>query len=67
MPLRIENEPRTGLYPLPVVKSEVKRDHEDARLYQSMSQAVGFLEKALTTHYDQWMNFFDFWPDAPLN
>ena len=26
--------------------------------------AVGFLEKTLATHYDQWLNFFDFWPVA---
>jgi lauroyl/myristoyl acyltransferase len=26
--------------------------------------AVRFLEKTLATHYDQWLNFFDFWPIA---
>ncbi|MGA2744251.1 MAG: lysophospholipid acyltransferase family protein [Candidatus Sulfotelmatobacter sp.] len=36
----------------------------DAGLRQALSQAVEFLEKTLTTHYDQWMNFFDFWPAA---
>jgi predicted LPLAT superfamily acyltransferase len=25
---------------------------------------VRFLEKTLTSHYDQWMNFFEFWPVA---
>jgi predicted LPLAT superfamily acyltransferase len=29
-----------------------------------MSEAVRFLEKTLTTYYDQWMNYFDFWPVA---
>jgi len=29
-----------------------------------LGQAVRFLEKTLATHYDQWMNFFDFWPVA---
>jgi predicted LPLAT superfamily acyltransferase len=29
-----------------------------------LRQAVGFLEKTLATHYDQWLNFFDFWPVA---
>jgi lauroyl/myristoyl acyltransferase len=37
----------------------------DAGLQVGLSQAVRFLEKTLTTHYDQWMNFFDFWPVAP--
>ena len=36
----------------------------DAALQAALSQAVRFLEKTLTTHYDQWMNFFDFWPAA---
>jgi predicted LPLAT superfamily acyltransferase len=38
----------------------------DAGLQGALDQAVRFLEKTLTTHYDQWMNFFDFWPVAPL-
>jgi KDO2-lipid IV(A) lauroyltransferase len=37
----------------------------DADLEVALGQAVRFLEKTLTTHYDQWMNFFDFWPVAP--
>jgi len=36
----------------------------DAALHGALSEAVRFLEKTLTTHYDQWMNFFDFWPVA---
>jgi KDO2-lipid IV(A) lauroyltransferase len=35
---------------------------EDASLYGAMCEAVRFLEAALVTHHDQWMNFFDFWP-----
>lgn len=42
-------------------------DKDDAGLREAMSQAVKFLEAALTTHHDQWMNFFDFWPVAPGN
>jgi KDO2-lipid IV(A) lauroyltransferase len=34
----------------------------DAGLQEALVQAVRFLEKTLATHYDQWMNFFDFWP-----
>ena len=37
----------------------------DGDLEVALDQAVRFLEKTLTTHYDQWMNFFDFWPVAP--
>ena len=37
---------------------------DDAGMYEAMGQAVGFLEKTLTSHYDQWMNYFDFWPVA---
>jgi len=36
----------------------------DAGLHGALEKAVRFLEKTLTTHYDQWMNFFDFWPVA---
>ncbi|MGP0020840.1 MAG: hypothetical protein ACLPHP_19885 [Candidatus Sulfotelmatobacter sp.] len=36
----------------------------DAGLQGALGEAVRFLEKTLTTHYDQWMNFFDFWPVA---
>jgi len=27
----------------------------------ALTQAVGFLEAQLAVHYDQWINFFDFW------
>lgn len=46
------------------VPSPVNRDDRDAGLYEAMSQAAGFLEKTLAIHYDQWMNYFDFWPVA---
>jgi len=39
-------------------------DGGDASLHEAMSQAVRFLEKALSIHYDQWMNYFDFWAVA---
>ena len=47
---------------IPAVPSRVTCRDDDAALYEAMCQAVRFLEKTLTTHYDQWMNFFDFWP-----
>jgi Kdo2-lipid IVA lauroyltransferase/acyltransferase len=50
--------------PIPPVPAPAAGDDEIAGLYQAMSQAVRFLEKTLTTHYDQWMNYFDFWPVA---
>jgi lauroyl/myristoyl acyltransferase len=48
--------------PIPAVPSRTTRADEDAGLDASMCQAVSFLEETLTIHYDQWMNFFDFWP-----
>jgi lauroyl/myristoyl acyltransferase len=39
-------------------------ENRDAGLHDALGQAVRFLEKTLATHYDQWMNFFDFWPVA---
>jgi len=44
--------------PIPPVPS----DDRDASQQGGLCQAVGFLEKTLTAHYDQWLNFFDFWP-----
>ena len=41
------------------------RDGDDAGLDEAMRQAVRFLEITLTTYYDQWMNYFDFWTAAP--
>jgi Kdo2-lipid IVA lauroyltransferase/acyltransferase len=51
--------------PIPAVPPPATRGEDDASLCEAMSQAVRFLEKALTIHYDQWMNYFDFWPIAP--
>ena len=55
--------------PIPAAASRARRGKDDAGLYDAglndaMCQAVRFLETTLTTHYDQWMNFFDFWPVA---
>jgi predicted LPLAT superfamily acyltransferase len=50
--------------PIPAVLPQGKRGDDDAGLYDAMCQAVRFLETTLTTHYDQWMNYFDFWPVA---
>jgi KDO2-lipid IV(A) lauroyltransferase len=47
--------------PIAVVPRQVKDGGDDAGLHEAMSEAVRFLEKTLTTHYDQWMNYFDFW------
>jgi Kdo2-lipid IVA lauroyltransferase/acyltransferase len=48
--------------PIAAVPPREKRVEADAGLCQAMCQAVSFLEAALVTHHDQWMNFFDFWP-----
>jgi predicted LPLAT superfamily acyltransferase len=50
--------------PIPPIGLEVASGDSDASLQEALCQAVRFLEKTLTTHYDQWMNFFDFWPVA---
>ena len=34
----------------------------DAGQRAALAQAVRFLEAQVSVHYDQWMNFFDFWP-----
>lgn len=46
------------------VSADNSLDDRDAALRTALCVAVQFLEKTLTTHYDQWMNFFDFWPVA---
>lgn len=50
--------------PIPARPSGSACGEDDAGLYEPVCQAVGFLENTLTFHYDQWMNFFDFWPAA---
>ena len=40
----------------------VSTGDRDADLKAGLGQAVTFLEDALRTHYDQWLNFFEFWP-----
>lgn len=51
--------------PIAAVPPPVKHGDDEAAVYEAMSQAVRFLEKTLTANYDQWMNYFDFWPVAP--
>jgi lauroyl/myristoyl acyltransferase len=48
--------------PIPAVPSLATCGDDDAGLREAMCKAVRFLEITLTTHYDQWMNYFDFWP-----
>ena len=54
--------------PIPAVPSQVPSQvpsgNSEASLQEALGQAVRFLEKTLATHYDQWLNFFDFWPVA---
>jgi len=52
--------------PIAPAPSQVTSSDEDrdAGLHDALGQAVRFLEKTLATHYDQWMNFFEFWPVA---
>jgi lauroyl/myristoyl acyltransferase len=45
-----------------LVAAQGADDDRDAGLRAALGVAVEFLEKTLTTHYDQWMNFFDYWP-----
>ena len=37
----------------------------DASQRAGLCQAVRFLEEQISVHYDQWVNFFDFWPVNP--
>lgn len=46
--------------PIPPVPSDCR----EADPQCGLQLAVQFLEKTLATHYDQWLNFFDFWPVA---
>lgn len=48
--------------PIPAVpRAGQCANDDDAGLHEAICQAVRFLEKTLATHYDQWMNYFDFW------
>jgi KDO2-lipid IV(A) lauroyltransferase len=49
--------------PITAVPRSAKRSNDDPSLHEAMCRAVRFLEKTLATHYDQWMNYFDFWAD----
>ncbi len=37
----------------------------DADLKSGLTAAVRFLEQTLRQHHDQWLNFYDFWPQPP--
>ncbi len=50
--------------PISPVPSPAISDDGAADPQGGLRLAVGFLEKTLATHYDQWLNFFDFWPVA---
>jgi len=45
----------------PIVVASTGNHEEDQRA--ALSKAVGFLEAQLKNYDDQWVNFFDFWPD----
>ncbi len=47
--------------PIVAIPARDKCGDGDAGLHEAMCEAVRFLETTLTTHYDQWMNYFDFW------
>jgi KDO2-lipid IV(A) lauroyltransferase len=40
-------------------------DNRDVDQRAGLRQAVQFLESELANYYDQWVNFFDFWPVHP--
>jgi KDO2-lipid IV(A) lauroyltransferase len=39
--------------------------NRDEDQLDGLRQAVRFLEAQLSNYYDQWVNFFDFWPVHP--
>ena len=47
----------------PILPSSSGNRDEDQR--RGLLQAVLFLEAQLSDYYDQWVNFFDFWPVQP--
>jgi hypothetical protein len=50
--------------PILPVSSPATCDGGEVDPHAGLRLAVRFLEKTLATHYDQWLNFFDFWPVA---
>jgi predicted LPLAT superfamily acyltransferase len=50
--------------PIAAVPAPASRGADEAGLHEALCQAVRFLETTLTIYYDQWMNYFDFWPVA---
>jgi KDO2-lipid IV(A) lauroyltransferase len=47
----------------PILPASSGNRDEDQR--NGLLQAVRFLEAQLSDYYDQWVNFFDFWPVHP--
>jgi predicted LPLAT superfamily acyltransferase len=47
----------------PILPARSGNRDEDQR--SGLLQAVRFLEAQLSDYYDQWVNFFDFWPVHP--
>ena len=47
----------------PILPASTGNRDEDQRA--GLRQAVEFLEAQLSKYYDQWVNFFDFWPVHP--
>ena len=45
----------------PILTASTGNHEEDQRA--ALRKAVGFLEAQLKNYDDQWVNFFDFWPD----
>jgi len=54
--------------PIPPISSPATcaaiSDDREAGPLSGLYLAVRFLERTLATYYDQWLNFFDFWPVA---
>jgi hypothetical protein len=49
----------------PIQPASTGNRDEDQR--SGLLQAVRFLEAQLPDYYDQWVNFFDFWPVHPCD
>jgi len=48
----------------PIQLSHTGNRDEDLRT--GLEQAARFLEDTVRVHYDQWLNFFEFWPDGGI-